>query len=170
MSESRGWLQPFWENSLPRLLSSPASPLPVIYVPCCPDGNINTQRPGRRLQVNAHCVCVRPVLGDRGNKQHSHTCWAGSQSICRDTAEEKDIQESAVKADSEWSPLATSMHLQVDTFPMPEPEETSTAAVVVNYIFDFCFLALPKELLHSFIFPQLSNWDPAACQIAGSQQ
>lgn len=101
VSESRGWLQPFWGNSLPRSLSSPASPLPVIYVPCCPDRNTNTQRPGSRLQINAHCVCVCPVLGDRGNKQHSHTCWAGSQSMCRDAAEENDIQESAVKADSE---------------------------------------------------------------------
>lgn len=51
-----------------------------------------------RLMLTA-CVC--PVLGDRGNKQYSHTCWAGSQSVCRDAAEEKDIQESAVKADSE---------------------------------------------------------------------
>lgn len=78
VSESRGWLQAFWENSLPGSLSSSASLLCVFMSTAALTETLIHKGwvADSRLTLTA---CAWPDLGNRGNKQYSHTCWAGSQ-------------------------------------------------------------------------------------------
>lgn len=108
MSKSRGLLQAFWENSLPRSLPCLHPFCLLCMSPVALIRNTNARRPSSRLQIVLTVLCAKFQVTEETSSIHTpaglaHKAYVG-------VLLNRNFQELAVKADSKWMPLATSTH------------------------------------------------------------